>query len=323
MRARRCRRSWNLPVASALRAGQRRLRGRRALRRSVSGVLGGCACFVLLVNASPAFARAVSDVPVLGGLARVVTVTEYHIDERERLIDVRLPRPGAGPGTPTWSSALTWPFRPASTRCFRRPRTGAGHPRRPMWPPAVREEDFIPVMIDVDYEIKCQNDHYLSFVLTETETRANAYTELYTYNIDLQAGRELTLRDMLGPDYKELANEAVRAGIAAQEAESPDNIYFHGEEGVEGFPSIADDQRFYINEAGNPVLIFEKYEIAPGYMASRNLRCPCPGNRMAAGAPCAELYQLPRIFYSCVPAQTGKKTLCIKLQKNRPLLERI
>ena len=54
-------------VASALRAGQRRLRGRRALRRSVSGVLAGCACFVLLVNASPAFARAVSDVPVLGG----------------------------------------------------------------------------------------------------------------------------------------------------------------------------------------------------------------------------------------------------------------
>lgn len=76
---------------------------------------------------------------------------------------------------------------------------------------------------------------------------------------------------------------------------------------MEGFTSIADDQRFYINEAGNPVLIFEKYEIAPATWASRNLRCPCPGNRMAAGAPCAELYQLPRIFYSCVPAQTGKR----------------
>ncbi len=113
-------------------------------------------------------------------------------------------------------------------------------------------------------------------MLTETETRANAYTELYTYNIDLQAGRELTLRDMLGPDYKELANEAVRAGIAAQEAESPDNIYFHGEEGVEGFTSIADDQRFYINEAGNPVLIFEKYEIAPGYMGQPEFEVPMP-----------------------------------------------
>ena len=130
-------------VASALRAGQRRLRGRRALRRSVSGVLAGCACFVLLVNASPAFARAVSDVPVLGGLARVVTVTEYHIDERERLIDVRLPALEL-PGTPTWSSALTWPFRPASTRCFRRPRTGRGPSATPMWPPAVRRRTSSP-----------------------------------------------------------------------------------------------------------------------------------------------------------------------------------
>ena len=90
---------------------------------------------------------------------------------------------------------------------------------------------------------------------------ANAYTELYTYNIDLQAGRELTLRDMLGPDYKELANEAVRAGIAAQEAESPDNIYFRRGGGGGGFPSIADDQRFYINEAGNPVLILRSMRL--------------------------------------------------------------
>lgn len=131
-------------VASALRAGQRRLRGRRALRRSVSGVLAGCACFVLLVNASPAFARAVSDVPVLGGLARVVTVPGVP-HRRAGAPYRRAPaRPGAGPGTPTWSSALTWPFRPASTRCFRRPRTGAGPSATPMWPPAVRRRTSSP-----------------------------------------------------------------------------------------------------------------------------------------------------------------------------------
>ncbi len=91
---------------------------------------------------------------------------------------------------------------------------------------------------------------------------------------------------------------------------------------MEGFTSIADDQRFYINEAGNPVLIFEKYEIAPATWASRNLRCPCPGNRMGRRAPCAELYQLPRILF--LRAGTDReKTLCIKLQKNRPVLERI
>ena len=130
-------------VASALRAGQRRLRGRRALRWSVSGVLAGCACFVLLVNASPAFARAVSDVPVLGGLARVVTVTEYHIDERERLIDVRLPAMEL-PGDTDLEQRINLAFRPASTRCFRRPRTGRGPSATPMWPPAVRRRTSSP-----------------------------------------------------------------------------------------------------------------------------------------------------------------------------------
>ena len=241
----------------------------------MSGVLGGCACFVLLVNASPAFARAVSDVPVLGGLARVVTVTEYHIDERERLIDVRLPALEL-PGDTDLEQRINLAIQTRIDQVLQEAEDRARAIRDAYVATGGAEEDFIPVMIDVDYEIKCQNDHYLSFVLTETETRANAYTELYTYNIDLQAGRELTLRDMLGPDYKELANEAVRAGIAAQEAESPDNIYFHGEEGVEGFPSIADDQRFYINEAGNPVLIFEKYEIAPGYMGQPEFEVPMP-----------------------------------------------
>ena len=191
-------------VASALRAGQRRLRGRRALRRSVSGVLAGCACFVLLVNASPAFARAVSDVPVLGGLARVVTVTEYHIDERERLIDVRLPALEL-PGDTDLEQRINLAIQTRIDQVLQEAEDRARANRDAYVATGGAEEDFIPVMIDVDYEIKCQNDHYLSFVLTETETRANAYTELYTYNIDLQAGRELTLRDMLGPDYKELA----------------------------------------------------------------------------------------------------------------------
>ena len=41
--------------------------------------------------------------------------------------------------------------------------------------------------------------------------------------------------------------------------------------------AFADDQRFYINEAGNPVLIFEKYEIAPGYMGQPEFEGPMPG----------------------------------------------
>ena len=297
-------------VASALRAGQRRLRGRRALRRSVSGVLGGCACFVLLVNASPAFARAVSDVPVLGGLARVVTVTEYHIDERERLIDVRLPALEL-PGDTDLEQRINLAIQTRIDQVLQEAEDRARAIRDAYVATGGAEEDFIPVMIDVDYEIKCQNDHYLSFVLTETETRANAYTELYTYNIDLQAGRELTLRDMLGPDYKELANEAVRATSPPRRRRAPTTSTSTGRRGWRASPPSPMTSAFYINEAGNPVLIFEKYEIAPGYMGQPEFEVPMPKTGWAAGAPCAGAVSAPAHFLFLRAGTDREKRRCV------------
>ena len=40
--------------------------------------------------------------------------------------------------------------------------------------------------------------------------------------------------------------------------------FFSKDEG--GFVTVTADTPFYINEKGNPVVVFEKYEIAPGFM---------------------------------------------------------
>ena len=264
-------------VASAIRAGERRRRARRGLRRGLTGGLAACACFVLLVNANPTFARAVSDVPVLGGLARVFTVSEYTIDEREQLIDVRMPALEL-PESTDLEQRINTEIRTRIEQVLQEAENRARSVRDAYVETGGDAAEFIPVIIDVDYEIKCQNGQYLSFILTETETRASAYTELYTYNIDLQAGREITLRDVLGPDYMALANAAVEEGIAARLAADPEASFFRGEN---GFTSIDEDQAFYLNEAGNPVVIFEKYAIAPGYMGQPEFEVPVP---RAAGA---------------------------------------
>ena len=268
-------------VASAVRSGSRR---RRRLQAALVlpglvfyALLTGCspsvvrAC-VMLVNASPTFAQAVSAVPVLGELARVVTVTEYTLDSREQLIDVRMPALEL-PENTDLEQRINTEIRARIDQVLQQAEERAREVRDAYVETGGSAEDFIPVVIDVDYEIKCQNDQYLSFLLTETETRAAAYTEIYAYNIDLEAGRELTLRDVLGSDYLELANEAVRAGIARREAEDPDASFFHDEF---GFTSISEDQLFYLNENGEPVVIFEKYAIAPGYMGTLEFTIPLP-----------------------------------------------
>ena len=39
---------------------------------------------------------------------------------------------------------------------------------------------------------------------------------------------------------------------------------------------MTEDQSFYINERGNPVVVFAKYQIAPGYMGIQEFEVPRP-----------------------------------------------
>ncbi len=271
----------NFAVASALRTGERKAPQRRALRRGLSAGLAACACFVLLVNASPTFARAVSEVPVLGDLARVVTVRQYSLEDREHLIDVRLPALDMA-GDTELERRINTEISTRIDQVLQEAEERARAARQAYVETGGEPEEFMPVIIQVDYEIKCQNDRYLSFVLTETETQANAYTRYYAYNIDLQAGREVTLEDLLGPDYKEIANQAIAQEIARRR-QIPGNIYFLQGDG--GFESIADDQTFFLDADGTPVVLFGKYEIAPGCMGAQEFRI---SPRLAADEPGAD-----------------------------------
>ena len=261
-------------VASALREGDRRRRRRRWQGRTLASLAACCASFVLLVNASPAFASAVYQVPVLGDLARVVTVTEYSIADEERLIDVRLPAV-EDTGNADLEERVNMEIQDRMDAVLEEAQARAAEDKEAFVATGGDPADFMPVVIDVDYEVKCRNSQYLSFVILKTETKASAYTEFFCYNIDLATGEDLTLQDLLGPDYREIANQVIAEEIARR-SQDPDNVYFDGTNGIEGFQSIADDQPFYINEAGNPVVVFAKYEIAPGSMGQQEFEIPVP-----------------------------------------------
>lgn len=255
----------SLAVRAAIREGDRLRKHRRVLRRSLATALASCACFVLLVNGSPSFAQAVYEVPVLGSLARIFTVTEYTINDEERVIDVRLPAL-ENTGHTDLEQQINQEISTRVQAVIDEAEARARETKEAYVATGGDPDDYMPVIIDVDYEVKCQNDQYLSFVINKTETRASAYTEFYTYNIDLETGKELTLRDLLGPNWMETVNTQVEAEIARR-AQDPDNIYWTEEQG--GFQGIEEDQPFYLNADGLPVVVFEKYEIAPGSMGSQ------------------------------------------------------
>lgn len=251
-------------VNAAVAQSRRRRQVARHLRRGAASLAACCAAMFLVVNSGVSAAQAVYDVPVLGGLARLFTVREYHKSTENEIIDVNLPAL-ENTGNTELEHRINQEIALRMQEVLAEAEENAQSRKEAWIATGGGEEGFMPVLVDVSYELKCSNEEVVSFLIYETETQANAYTQMFAYNIDLQTGQELTLRDVLGPNWTEKANAAVEMAIEARNGVDG-NVYYTKEEfGVE-FQTISADQTFYLNEAGNPVVVFEKYEIAPGFM---------------------------------------------------------
>lgn len=251
-------------VEHAIEAGHPKQRRHRAAGK----VLAMAACllvvFTAALNTSEVFAQGVYDIPVIGQFARVITWREYRSQNELRLIDVKIPEL-RGTGNTELEKRVNGAVQDKIDALVAESEARAKETYQ-LFADEKREKEYRPMEIQVDYEIKCSSEETVSFVITKFESLASAYTEQYFYNLNLKTGEDLTLSGLLGPDYKEIADQSVRAQIAQRKAEDENNLYFDGTDGIEGFSGISEDQKFYVNSSGAVVVVFDKYEIAPGYM---------------------------------------------------------
>ena len=123
-----------------------------------------------------------------------------------------------------------------------------------------KPEDFIPIGITVEYDVKCINDRYASFVISQYETAFNAYNHEIYYNIDLERGRILTLKDWFGNDYRNIVSESIENVINSWSDEQKKILW----DDLSVIDLISENTDFYINQDGRIVVVFPKYEAAYG-----------------------------------------------------------
>lgn len=125
--------------------------------------------------------------------------------------------------------------------------------------------------IRIDYEVKYNDNNKLSFILKKEDGVNSSFTEIHTFNYNIENGEKINLKDMLGENWKEIVDKQIYNEIQKQENENKNIKYFH-ENDMQGkgednyFKGVSENENFYINENGNVVIIFDKYAIAPGYM---------------------------------------------------------
>lgn len=218
--------------------------------------------FGIGVNTNEAFADSVSQIPVLGSLAKVFTIEQVHEETDSYVADMKIPGI-EGLKDEKLQKRINELVHNQVTAAVDETKVIMQDYKKAFLETGGKEEDFMQQEISVDYDVKCLNDKILSFSVYKTQTLASAYFDMFYYNYDLTTSQPLTLRDMLGSDYIEIANKQIKEQIA-ERSKNPDNTYWGIEE--EGFKTITENQQFYVNQAGNPVIVFNKYEIAPGYM---------------------------------------------------------
>ncbi|MGE5390124.1 MAG: DUF3298 and DUF4163 domain-containing protein [Deltaproteobacteria bacterium] len=119
-------------------------------------------------------------------------------------------------------------------------------------------DHFWKYEVAVDYAVTYNQNGILSLTIDNYQYTGGAHggTERLPYNIDLNTGRFLALKDLFTPGfaYQSIINEEVRKQIAKQP-----EIYFEGEEGFKG---IGENRTYYLIP-GYVVVYFAQYEIAP------------------------------------------------------------
>ncbi len=238
-------------------------RFRKVIHSMEAMAAAACVLFTAALNTSPVFAKEAGELPVIGGLARVLTFRSYETEKDDIAVSVEIPTiEMIAEDTGIKVDEINQEILDRCSQYAEEAVKRAEEYRTAFLETGGTTEEWAEhkIRITVGYEIKQQNSDYLSFVVRGSENWTNAYSESKYYNLDLSTGEIVTLKDMLGDDYVELANRSIREQIAARKRAG--ETFFTAEEG--GFAGISEDVKFYINGSNRPVIVFDKYEIAPG-----------------------------------------------------------
>ena len=235
-------------------------------RRYYKWGLGTAAAFFLTftaaLNINTAFAEEVHQLPVVGAIARILTVSSYKKTVGDEKVSVEVPGVEfIQNDTHGLSKQINEEIQDICIRYADESLERAQDYKQAFLDTGGTEAEWAEHKIEIKvwYEIKAQSDDYLSFVVRGTESWTSAYSQEKYYNIDLKSGKLLSLGDVLGEDYINKAND----GINSQIEEKSKEIgipFFTPEEG--GFESISDETKFYMKDNGNPDIVFDKYESA-------------------------------------------------------------
>lgn len=257
-------------VENALKQGKKKKRN-----RAPQWLLGSAAAAMLFtagLNVSPAMARSLADIPVVGSIIKVLTWTEYEVAEDTYDAKIKVPSIENLDNTEL-ANTLNEKYRSEGKALYDDFITEVGD---------IKANGGGHYGIDSGYDIKTDNDQILSIGRYIVNTVGSSSTVMHYDTIDKQNEILITL-PMLFKDnsYLQAISDNIKEQMREQIAESnEEKVYWikgaglPDEDLMDDFKAITPKQQFYISDKGKLVISFDKYEVAPGFMGVVEFEIP-------------------------------------------------
>ncbi len=240
-------------------------------KRIVGGIGAALLLITVMANSGSAVAHAMAEIPVIGTLAKVVTFREYKSFENNMEANIKIPEVRVTKEDGTENKEATQKVN-QSIQEF----TDAIIAQYEADVKAVGEgEGYLNV--ELDYSVITDNDRLFSIRFDQLLIMASGAQMVKIYHIDKQTGELLNLAGLFkeGADYVTPISENIKEQMRELMAADESMMYFLDSDIPENdFQSVKEDNTFYINEKGKLTIVFDEYEVAPGYIGSVEFKIP-------------------------------------------------
>ena len=215
---------------------------------------------VILPNTNEQIANAMEKLPIVGGIFEVITIREYQHDDGHNTANVKVPEVTAG----EISDEVT----NESVQAVNKSIEEYTNELIEKFNATMSEEGYSG--LDVSYETVTNTDAWFTLAINAVETKASGYEFRRYYHIDKTTGEVATLEDLFqdGADYVDVISKEVKKQMQEQQDAGEGSYWLEEDELTDTFVAIDANQNFYFNEAGEIVIVFDEYEVAPGSMGS-------------------------------------------------------
>ena len=254
-------------VRTTIKEQEKKMKRKNIINKSVIAAAVAGVVFVGSINLSSEISYALSEVPVLGSIVRVLTFKTFELKDNN--FDAELKTPAIEGLDSNLEAMLNEKYLDENQKLYDDFMKEIDELKK-------ADMDEAHMGIASGYEVKTDTDKLLVIGRYVVNTAGSSSTTIKYDTIDKQNKLLITLPSLFKDEaYIDIISENIKAQMKEQ-MKDENNVYWLEDEmmGDENFSKIDKNQSFYITKDNQLVIAFDKYEVAPGYMGNPEFIIP-------------------------------------------------